>query len=379
MVGNLILAALAVLSCVLALWQHIAARRFPLHQKIPSAKNLPPVTLLKPLKGTEPDTEMCLRSWFTQEYPALRQILFGVADLADPVCPIVQKLQKEFPQIDAQLVHCHERLGTNAKVSSLIQLHRQAKHELIVVSDADVFVANDFLTQTIPFLADDQVGLVNCFYQLSTASTPAMHWEAVAINADFWSQVLQSRTLQPINFALGAVMLTRQKQLSEIGGFENLADYLADDYRLGNLIAQKGYRIELANQTVECRSGPMTWGEVWAHQLRWSRTIRVCQPAPYFFSILSNASLWPLLWLATFPALNTFLITALFLLIRLYTAAANQRRLTGQCSHVPWLWLVPVKDILQTIIWALSFIGNHVIWRGVRYRVQPGGKLVPDP
>ena len=378
MVGNLILAALAALSCVLALWQHIAARRFTLHQKLPNSKNLPPVTLLKPLKGTEPDTEVCLRSWFNQAYPATTQILFGVADLADPVCDIIRKLQAEFPQADAQLIHCQERLGTNAKVSSLIQLRRQAKHEIIVVSDADVFVQPDFLAQTVCLLADEQVGLVNCFYQLSTASTPAMHWEAVAINADFWSQVLQSRSLKPIDFALGAVMLTRQKQLAEIGGFENLADYLADDYRLGNLTAQKGYRIELANAVVECRSGPMTWGEVWAHQLRWSRTIRVCQPAPYFFSILSNASLWPLVWLAAFPSPSSLVVVMIFLLTRLYTASVNQRMLTGTCADWPWLWLVPVKDILQTVIWALSFIGNHVIWRGIRYRVQPGGKLVPE-
>ncbi len=144
-------------------------------------------------------------------------------------------------------------------------------------------------------------GLVCCFYRLANPTTLAMHWEAVAINADFWSQVLQSRSLKPIDFALGAVMATRREQLAEIGGFAPLVDCLADDYQLGNRIVRRGYSIALSPVVVECRSASMGWAAVWKHQLRWARTIRVCQPAPYFFSLLSNATLWPLLWLILKP------------------------------------------------------------------------------
>ena len=129
-----------------------------------------------------------------------------------------------------------------------------------------------------------------------------MQWEAIAINADFWSQVLQSRSLKPLDFALGAVMATRRQHLQEIGGFAGLVDCLADDYQLGNRIARRGHSIALSPVVVECWSAPMGWAEVWKHQLRWARTIRVCQPAPYFFSLLSNATLWPLLWLIVKPA-----------------------------------------------------------------------------
>src|ERR1035437_635368 len=115
-----------------------------------------------------------------------------------------------------------------------------------------------------------------------------MQWEAIAINADFWSQVLQSRSLKPLDFALGAVMATRRRQLEEIGGFAPLVDCLADDYQLGNRIARRGHPIALSPVVVECWSAPMGWAAVWKHQLRWARTIRVCQPAPYFFSLLSN-------------------------------------------------------------------------------------------
>ncbi|MCD6048881.1 MAG: glycosyltransferase [Verrucomicrobia bacterium] len=376
MAWKLVLAVLATLSCGLTVWQHIVARRFALHRKNQPTDNTSAVTLLKPLKGIEPGTEDCLRSWFTQNYRGPVQILLGVADLNDPVCLIVKKLRKEFPAIDAQLIHCGRKLGTNAKVSSLIQLRREARHEIIVISDADVFVSQDFLEQNIPLLTDEKVGLVNFFYQLGEPLTPAMRWEAVAINGDFWSQVLQSRSLKPIDFALGAVMITREKQLKEIGGFEELAEYLADDYRLGNLIAKRGYRIELSGQVVECRSQPMTWSEVWKHQFRWARTIRICQPAPYFMSILSNATLWPLLWLLVNPTISVAMTVAAYLLIRIYTASANQQMLTRNTSHLPWLWLIPIKDICQVMMWALSFLTTRIVWRGTYYNVSPGGKLV---
>jgi ceramide glucosyltransferase len=376
MTWTLVLAMLATLSCGLTMWQHIVARRFTLHQKPTATPTTPAVSILKPLKGIEPDTEECLRSWFKQTYRGPAQILFGVARLEDPVCPIVEKLLREFPQVDAQLVHCQSKLGANAKVSSLIQLRQAAKHELIVISDADVHVTPDFLEQNLPILADEKVGLVNFFYELARPATPAMRWEAVAINGDFWSQVLQSRSLKPIDFALGAVMITREKQLQEIGGFEELAEYLADDYRLGNLIAKRGYSIEISRQVVECRSSPMTWSEVWRHQFRWARTIRICQPGPYFFSILSNATLWPLLWLCAGRSAMTAFIVGCFLLIRLITAAENQRLLTRNNSHLPWLWLVPVKDLCQVALWALSFLTTRIVWRGIHYHVAPGGKLM---
>ena len=116
-----------------------------------------------------------------------------------------------------------------------------------------------------------------------------------AVNADFWSQVLQARTLRSQDFALGAVMATRRAQLAELGGFRALVDFLADDYQLGNQLARRGYCIELCPVVVECWERPQGWREVWAHQLRWARTVRVCQPAPYFLSILSNATVWPIL------------------------------------------------------------------------------------
>jgi ceramide glucosyltransferase len=395
-----ILGALAALSLILTLWQWLAARRFPLHQRCvdsraPDCKSAPGpgVTLLKPLKGCDAHTEACLRSWLAQDYAGEIQVLFAVADSEDPACAIVDKLIGEFPRHDAQRVLCPRHGGANAKVSKLAQIEPLAKHEIIIVSDADMRAPGDLLTNVVAMLAApcderpdgdmpvhevkaaQEIGLVNCFYRLANPGTPALRWEAVAINADFWSQVLQSRSLKPLDFALGAVMATRRRHLAGIGGFRALADCLADDYQLGHRLARRGHRIELCPVVVDCWSEPMTWRDVWRHQLRWARTIRVCQPVPYFFSLLSNATLWPLLWLVMDPTPRVLAALGLCLLVRLTAAADLQQRLTQTAEGWKWLWLVPVKDLLHVALWVGAFAGHHIEWRGERYRLRRDGTL----
>ena len=303
-------------------------------------------------------------------------------------------------------------MGANAKVSKLVELERSAKHEILIISDADVRVPGDFIANLIVPLqelgrsrreeapsslpspptfnlrASNPCGLVNCFYRLANPSTLAMQWEAVAINADFWSQVLQAKSLKPIDFALGAVMATRKKQLAEIGGFTALADCLADDYQLGNRIAKKGYNLAISTVPVECWSEPMDWADVWKHQLRWARTIRVCRPVPYFFSILSNPTLWPLLWFVAKPSAISLAFALTCFLLRIVSASHLQRRLfqssirNHQSPITAPLWMPLLKDLLQTAIWLLAFVGNRIEWRGQRMRLRRDGTLVraqPSP
>ncbi len=369
---NWVAAGLAILSCGLTLWQWLVARRFPLHQRVANKNFSPAITILKPLKGCDGETKECLLSWFLQDYSGPVQILFGVASANDPACPIVQEFISQNPQSDATLVVCHEALGPNAKVSTLIQLQRHARNEILIISDADVFVPKDFLANIVAPLENPEVGLVNCFYTLANPSNVAMHWEAIAVNADFWSQVLQSQTLKPLDFALGAVMATRCEQLQQIGGFESLVDFLADDYQLGNKIARAGKQIILSPVVVECREPPPTWIKVWTHQLRWARTIRVCQPVPFFFSILSNTTLWSLIWFITNPMA---VLTLFFVAIRIVIALSLQTRLTRLRRHYFYWWFIPIKDLLNVAIWIFAFVGNKIQWRGETFRVLRGGKL----
>lgn len=404
MVVTVILSALALISLGLLLWQFGAALRFPLHARLADKSFAPAITLLKPLKNFDEHTAACLRSWLMQKYDGPVQVLFGVAEQDDPVCFIVRELLKEFPNHDAELIVTPESLGANAKVSTLVQLSYHAKHNLICVSDADVCVPRDFLGNAVAPLRDTATGLVNCFYKLANPTTFAMRVEAVAIHADFWSQVLQSNTLTRQEFALGAVMITRREVLEKIGAFESLLDFLADDYQLGNQIAKTGARIELSPVVVECWDKPMNFRDVWKHQLRWARTIRVSQPVPYFFSILSHTMLW-ITALALFANLGVFplvpdsllyghalpphLQSALaplhvpwglviflgVLAARVFLAAELQRRLTRKPAS-RW-WLVVAKDFLGVAIWTAAFIGNTIEWRGRKFRLTRGGRLVP--
>jgi len=395
-----IFGGLAALSFILLIWQWLAARRFPLHQRASDTSFAPAVTLLKSLKGADAATEDCLRSWFAQDYRGEVHILFGVVSAEDPVCAIVKKLQQEFPNREVRLEIMPALIGANAKVSKLAELEKLAKHDIFVVSDADVRVPADFLANAVAPLRAPEVGLVNCFYKLANPSTAAMRWETIAINADFWSQVLQSQSLKPLDFALGAVMLTRRALVAEIGGFAGLADCLADDYQLGNRIAKRGQRIVLSPIVVECWDPPMNWGAVWRHQLRWARTIRVCQPVPYFFSILSNAGLWamvcfvvglagisfgPMEWhvgqhglfgtsSGEFPF--TIIMGGFFMLSRIFIAQNLQSRLTRSSDDFDYFWLVPLKDLLQGAIWLCAFVGNRIEWRGQVYRLRRDGTLV---
>lgn len=398
MVLSIVLATLTLLSLALTVWQLALAIRFPLHRRVANPAFTPGVTLLKPLKGCDAETEHCLRSWFQQDYAGPVQILFGVAAQDDPVCTLVTQLIAEHPKSAAQLVICADSLGPNAKVSTLAQLERLARHEVIIVSDADVRVPADFVSQVVALLRDPDVGLVNCFYRLANPSSLAMRLEAFVVNADFWSQVLQAQALKPLDFALGAAMATTQAALAKIGGFAALVDYLADDYQLGSKVVRSGARIALSTVAVECWSAPMGWREVWAHQLRWARTIRVCQPGPYFFSILGNATLWPLLLLlfgdrshVPWPFLPDFLLAntaftvdvsvqwtllafAGCLLVRTVVGFYCEWKMMEK-PHPGSVWMAPLKDLLQVPVWALAFVGNQVTWRGQRFIVRRGGKL----
>jgi ceramide glucosyltransferase len=409
-----IFASLSFLSLALALWQWWVARRFPLHRRVTPSSPAPGISLLKPVKGCDETTADSLQSWFEQSYAGPVQILFGVTTAEDPACKTISDLIQRYPECDAQLVICSESLGTNGKVSTLIQLERLAKYEFILVSDADVRVPADFIANLIAPLtsadgekiaegqARDEISLVSCFYRLGNPTTMAMRWEAVAVNADFWSQVLQAASLGPLDFALGAALLVRRKLLTEIGGFHSLANYLADDYQLGYRLAEKGHRLALCPVVVECWSAPMNWRDVWQHQLRWARTIRVCQPLPYFFSILSNATFWPLLWLlSTLPgvSINTaqttdygyfqtsgtgvgipggMIVAIALLLTRIILAQNLQRRFTPGKNQISPFWLVPVKDLLQVALWLSAFLGNTVEWRGARMKLRRDGTLTAE-
>lgn len=383
------LTGLGVLSFLSVVWQFLVARWFPLHQRNSRVGITPGVTFLKPLRGCDAHTRACLRSWLQQAYSGPIQILFLVQDPADPVCDCVRTLLLEFPLANARLHLFQGVSGANGKASQLAGAEVYIEHDLVLVSDADVRVSADFIAQMVIPMGDCQVGLVNCFYRLANPINNAMKWEAIATNVDFWSQVLQSRMLAPLDFALGAAFLVRRTALDEIGGFRSLTEYLADDFQLGHRIASRGHRIEIASLVVDCFELPSGWREVWLHQLRWNRTIRVCRPFPYAASIFANGTFWPLLaslaaGLTSSVSQTQFIqVTSVmvgFISLRAVMARCLAQRLAARPgfaidSYLFILWMSPLKDLLGVLIWIAAFLGNQVVWRGLVYRVKGDGRL----
>jgi ceramide glucosyltransferase len=340
--------------------------------------------VLKPLKGCDGETEACLESWIHQDYPGPVQLLFGVSSADHPATTVVRRLIEQFPNRDLECVVISDLSGNNEKVAKLAQLEARARHDFLVISDADVQAPTSLLRQLAADWGGSNRTLVCCLYFLANPTTLAMQWEAVSINSDFWSQVLQAQSLAPLDFALGATLALHRTALRRLGGFNALVHQLADDFQLGQLVVRHGGEIRLASTVVECREAPRGWREVWRHQLRWARTIRVCRPGPYFLSILANGTLWPLLWLAAVAPGSPggigweWPMAIGALLFRAATARDQQRKLSRGLVQPAPIWMPWFKDLAQVLVWAGAFTGNTVEWRGAKYRVRRNGELVRD-
>ncbi len=369
-----LLALLYQLGALLALWYFLRRPQPILHPG-----PLPGITVLKPLRGRDEDTEACLTSFVVQDYPNF-QILFGVAEAADPVVSVVRELQRRYPDKDLQLIHCAQNLGCNPKVSTLQQLLPQATHDLLVISDSDVLAPPDLLRQLATALQDTRLGVTSCLYRAGQPKTLGSALEALAISADFIPSVAVAHYLEGVRFALGAVMAIRRETLTQIGGLAGIADYLADDYQLGWRASQAGWQVSVLPLVVVTLQRRTTLKGFLAHQLRWARTYRVCRPRGFLGYGITFALVWSLVawWGSGFAGGTGLLVGCCFLGRAL--VAWQAAKLLGQapCS---WqlLLLLPGKDILSFGLWALSFLGNTVIWQGRRYQVQPDGRLTETP
>lgn len=344
----------------------------------PPAPPWPGITVFKPVKGLAPETRECLASFLTQDYHPC-QVLFGVADPTDPVLPLLHELKEAHPAVQVEVLVCSERLGLNPKVSILRQLFPQARYDLLVVADGDVKVAPDFLATAVAALTEPGVGLVSSPYRAGAARTLGAVLEALTISADFIPSVAAARTVEGIRFALGAAMALTRQALAAMGGFAALADFLADDYQLGWQVHQAGFKVRLLPYVVETVNPRMTFTDYFSHQLRWTRTYRVCRPGGYLAYGITHALVFSLaLSLAAGWAPYALGLLAATLAVRLALAFFSERRcLQGSLPASAFL-LLPLKDLLSFTLWLLSFLGHRVTWQGAPFRLTPEGKLVAE-
>jgi ceramide glucosyltransferase len=333
----------------------------------------PPVTILKPLFGAQPETYECLRSFCEQAYPRY-QVIFGVCDPQDPAVAVVHRLQREFPDLDLVLAADRKEHGSNRKVNNLINMMAVARHDYLVISDSDVKVDRNYLARLLPPLLDAGVGIVTCGYR--GVPRPGI-WSLLGsmyINEWFMPSVRVSALMGYRSFAFGATIGIRRDTLDKIGGFNAVSNQLADDYRLGELTRQMGLRTVLSDVEVDTFVEDCTAADLVAHELRWRRTIRNLNPYGYGFSVvtlgLPVTALQLLLTQGAAPAAAIFSTTALASTLIHF----NARRAGAPMSV---LLLVPFRDLLHFALFIWSFATRRVQWGDDHYEVSRDGDVQP--
>jgi ceramide glucosyltransferase len=348
----------------------IAARRFFRARPADASEFTPPLSILKPIYGLDRDAYENFASFCRQDYPEF-EILFCVSDLQDPAVPIIQKLIGDFPERQIRMLVGADWLGVSDKVNKLCRMTREARHDVIIVSDSDVRVEPGFLRAVAAPFADSKVGGVTCLYRGLTDGSLAADIEAVGNSTDFAAGVLVAWLLGDVNFMLGAVMATTKKHLAEIGGFELLVDYFSDDYELGNRIAARGYRIELSTFPVSIVYPHESLGGAIRHQLRWNLSIRYSRPWGHLGLIFTQGFAWSLLGLLLAQStLGSFGYAAGYVLlggemVRAVGIYGMQDKSLRKKTRALLL-----RDAFAFLIWLASFFPQRIRWRGQEFRIR---------
>jgi ceramide glucosyltransferase len=341
------------------------------------------VTILKPVKGIDPRMYAGLVSHCQQQYAGNFEIVFGVSTLDDPAAAEIDRLRADFPDIAIRLVECSERLGTSGKVSNLVQMLREARYEHVIINDSDIRVSPHYLARVMACFADPHVGMVTAPYIGRTAdSGPGLTlWsrlEALGISTDFFPGVLTARKLEGgIRFGLGSTLATSKTVLTKAGGLEPLVEYLADDYEMGERIANAGYRVELCSEVVETTVPAYKFSGFRDHQLRWARSTRDSRELGYLGLGITYALPWAIMTcIASGLALWSISLLSIVVLARVAVALSVGVGVLRDGQVLRDLYLLPLRDFFGLLFWAWSFAGDTVIWRGELFHLH-NGRITP--
>ena len=368
---TLLLLALVAGSLVYCVLAFIAAEHYGgVRPAEPDAR--PPISILKPLAGVDLGLDDHLRTFFEQSYPQF-EILFAVRSGDDPAVPVVERLRGEFPAVPSSLIVTGEPPYPNAKVFSLHCMLAAARYDLLVMADSDVRVTPELLATVASEFQEERTGLVTCPYRAVPGPSFWSRLEAIGLNTEFLAGVLVARLLDGMHFALGPTIAARRQTLADIGGFNALKDYLAEDFVMGKLAAELGWRVVLSSYTIEHHIGSQALGANLKHRLRWNRSTRRSRPWGYVGQVFTNPLPLALIFCATVPAWwPVLLVAAGFRTLAAWAAA-------GRVLHDPltaknW-WLVALQDCASFLLWLAGFFGNTILWRGRRYRVLRDGRF----
>ena len=349
-----------------------------LRQRIPPqpAPSFPSITLLKPLCGADPQLASHLESFFQQNYPTF-EILFAVRHDSDPAVQVVNALTAKYPHLPTQMILTGEPPYANAKVFSMEKMAAQASGKLLVITDSDASVAPDYLQDMARCFADAEVGAVTNLYRGIPGADIWSRLEALGMSTEFMAGVIVAERLEGMHFTLGPSMAIRGSTLNEIGGFARMADYLADDFVLGQWTAEAGQKVVLSSHIINHHATAMGFQKSLTHRVRWNRSARFSRPSGYLGQGFTYGLAWAVVLLVFSLSWWSSLILLVIAAVRFWLAYELGCKLMGDSGALKNAYLIPLQDLLSAASWIGGFVGREVIWRNERYRLLQGGRFEP--
>ncbi len=341
-----------------------------------NAAFLPPLSILKPVRGLDPEAYENFASFCRQDYPEY-EVVFCLSTSGDPVVPAIERLQRDFPERRIRVLFGSGRVATNDKVAKLARLAGEAKYEHLVISDSDVRVRPDYLRSIVAPLSDPEVGAVTCFYVSTGEKTFIENMQTVGMLSDFYAGLLVAKQLDGVKFALGPTIATTRARLAEFGGYQKIENRPADDLLVGRLIAEQGYRVELLRYTIETVADYATLNDLLEKRLRWLVVMRHMRPWGHAGLLFTQGLAWAVIAFALHPSLALAIAYfGVYLGLRIaviYMIGVRGLKRREVAKNIP---LIVVWDALAFVMWLTSFARNTVRWRGGEYYIRDG-MLVP--
>lgn len=367
------LLALAAGSWAYCLLTVLAVRDW-LRQRPLATGSAEPISILKPLHGLDDGLEENLRTFFEQDYPAF-EILFAARNEDDAGLALARRLSAEYPHVRACFFVTGEPPWANAKAWSLEIMTREAAHDLLVMSDSDIRVCRTMLRTLAEEFSDPRLGVATCPYRALPGASFWSLLEALGMNTDFWGGVFTARLVERgVRFAVGPTIAARRRVLEDIGGWQRLSLYLAEDFVLGQLAAERGHGVILSSYVIEHRIGAQSMRANFAHRLRWNRSTRRSRPWGYLGQVFTFPLPLGLAAALAMPAHAAAILGATSIARALAAWSVSQAALGDPLCRRYW-YLVPLQDLLAFAFWLGGFFGNTIEWRGRRYRLLADGRF----
>jgi ceramide glucosyltransferase len=361
-------------SIVFYSWCAIATLRFYRGAKPKAHTDQPPVSILIPTCGVDEGAWENWESFCQQDYGDY-EVVFGVMDPKDPAVPVLEKLVAKYPD-RARLITSLAVRGINYQISNLMHLLEAARHEIVILTNDDMWVEPDYLRTVTAPMADESVGIVTCGYLGHDPQFPVAALASLSRCVDFIPSVLVARDLEGgLQFSLGATIATRKSILAKVGGLETVVNRVGSDYHIGNLVSEAGYKIELSQYVLETDTGSESFQQLFKRELRWARTSRWQRGWLYFTIATTYGTVYclPLLLLSGFQPWAV-IVSGVTIGLRLVQSLIAANRM-GCPRLIRWFWLLPVRDLLNFVIWAIGGIGQKIYWRGRQLQISEGGVL----